>query len=421
MGKVGVDRFANKHQLDDDRALVQPRKQPSIAELFEADEKKKKEAQKTDVVDDGRGELVADANDDVNEFLRSQGKDDNDSQNPNILFQFSDNANTDVSQFDREQASEQKDDVADNTTKPSTDDRDEYVSEAGPDDLSAFESEQKKTQQVAAQKKECDKCNKAMDDCKCADKSAQLDGEAAPEAGAEAPAEAPAEEAPAVEEAPAEAPAESEGETAPAEGEGEAAPAEAPAEGEGEAAAEGEGEAAAEDDDKSAEAVAKKVKGRWAKLVPAMLFNPFQLEQKKAVAFKVGNDVILMPSKKPTRTEWLTAKNVISEHRDPSVLRSAKLVDRKAMDDEMMMEEEDLLVPDELVMEEENGEAAELDLLTEALAALEEGNVDVAKEKVQEVIAMEEAEVMEEGEGEEVEIEEEIVVEEVPEGIEEEV
>ncbi len=351
MSEVKVDQYGNKLSEESVNREVKARKIPSIQELF-AEDCAKRKAQTTDVTPDGekeRDDLVVDANDDLNKFLKNQDKDNNDSQDVSILFDMSSDANDNDSKFVSDQNKTDKNDVKDQV-EPSEDGREEYVSETKPDDLSGFESNQRK-----------ESAGKAADDAKKAK------------------------------------------------------------------------EAADKKKDKKEASVEKKVKARWGKLIGSIMFDPFQLQntKKKIVAFAIGKDYVLMPSEKPTRTEWKTAQKVVAELRDPSIIRKATLVKKAQMemeDEELEPVDVDVEVEgaikespeDSTVIEETVAEEKEeVAKLEDVVADLEAGDVDSAKEKLQECISKQEEEIeeaVEDGEGgeeviEDVEVDEDILPE----------
>jgi len=160
----------------------------------------------------------------------------------------------------------------------------------------------------------------------------------------------------------------------------------------------------AKKDDKKNAALVKRVKSRWASTISSILFDPFRLAQKaKKVSFKIGSDFVLMPSAKPTRSEWKTAKKVIAELRDPSIIRKAQLMD---MEDEMPMDiVEEIDAPivdgDAVIEETVTEEVEEKAKLEDALVAIEDGDVDAAKVIIEECVEMKEEEIEEATEGDE--------------------
>jgi hypothetical protein len=388
--QIGVDRYGRKIQLTDDKGLVPARERTSIRQLFEEDQKKSAEAQKTDVVDDQRETVVVDANDDINKFLKQKGKDKPKAQDADLIYQFSTNANDQITKLDSEQKKELKTDPETGKPVESVDERGEYVSENAPDDKSAFEGDQKKTQKAAEKKVQAD-ANIDAPGAEKIEKQKKKPHEPEKASGGAAKGQ-------------------------------DANP----------KSSMSEEDLMVRLDSKKAEAeLASKVKGRWAKTIASILFDPFQLDGKKAVAFKIGKDAVLMPSLKPTRTEWMTARSIIDELRDPSILRTAQLVesvdimDDAAVPDEVEGEkEEGAKTPDEIESEIQKDEKKDL---AEALKALDEGDIEKAKELIKDVIGLEKKEDVEEKaeageEGAEVKEEKPVKLEkgEVPEGLKKE-
>lgn len=368
--KIGVDRYGRKVQLTDDKGLVPARERVSIKDLFEKDQRK---AQETDVVKDDRETVVTDANDDINKFLKDQGKDKPEAQNPDVIFEFSTTAGDDIAKMDSEQKKEENTDKEQDKPVPSEDDRGEYVAEAPADDKTAFEREQAKTQKAAASKK--------------VKAEANIDAEGGEKIESQ--------------------------KATPKEPE-KATGGPVTSQGSNPNTSMSQNDVMVRLDSKKAQAALEaKVKSRWAKTIASILFDPFQLDGKKAVAFKIGKDAVLMPSVKPTKTEWLTAKSIINELRDPSILRTAQLVESvDVMEDTAVPEpvegEAEMGTPDEI----ENIQTEEKDILQNALDALESGDTDKAKSLIQDVLDLEKKEdEQEEAEenGEEGEVEEEEV------------
>jgi len=358
--KYQLDRYGRKIQVTDDNRVIEPQKRSGIMDLFTSDAKAR-QAQKTDVVKDGREDLAADANDDLNAFLKSQGKVTENAQDADVMFEFSSPANDKAGEFVTDAKKTEKTNLK-GDVKGSPDKRDEYVAEVPADDLSGFESQQKKTQ-------------KAQKDEEAKEKAAEKKEEKAEEKKEEAKEKA--------EEKKEEKKAE-----------------------------------AIKDED-----VEKKVKDRWAKLLGSVLFDPYQLKDSKtAIAFKIGSDYVLMKSAKPTRTEWITARSLVSELRDPSILRTAQMVeDEVGKVEAVTPAEEPLEVPEGMIQEPIKEEEAEVADLQSAIDALEAGDTDEAKGILETLLAEEQEEVEEvigEGEGEQYRGGEEVVeegpVEEVP-------